>query len=266
MRVDRSALALAARRAAPGYVALSLLLTVLLYLTRLVRLRRWAERLSDYRRPLPEWIDMYLKSVAAGAVTPLRVGELSRVVLLKETSLPLAERGKLVILDKLCDFLYLPLALAIVAGELPRFGIAPALAAAAIAVSAAAIGTAIYLTRGALSLRSVGEGIAITLFGFALFMGCNLSLFRSAGIALPAVSIIAVVTVSGILSNIPVSMNGLGVREAAFLALLTRYAVPPEPIAIVVMLELLLAIFFPPLLFAAWSIARRAVKRLASTT
>ena len=73
-------------------------------------------RLAKQRLPLNEWIDLYLLSVAIGSITPSRLGEFSRIYLLRNTGMDTGKRVWVTVFDKLSDLLYIPVAIVLTAG------------------------------------------------------------------------------------------------------------------------------------------------------
>ena len=66
-------------------------LVLVIYASRLFRLRFWIERFAANRMPVSQWVDIYLKSIALGSITPARLGDFSRIALLAVSGLGIRE-------------------------------------------------------------------------------------------------------------------------------------------------------------------------------
>ncbi len=253
LEADKAAAALA--QLSIPLLALTLVCTLANYALRLFRLALWVKHFTSRDLRLNHWLDLYLKSAALGSLTPARLGDFSRIFLLAPTGISLPERTKLVLLDRLTDLLYVPLALLL---AVPLLHGSFRLPWAAV-FSAAALLLALYLAAALIcGLRRIPRqrvlaGWLATIFAFLFFALSNMYLFHAAGVMLPFALIVAVVVLVGLLANLPISVGGLGVREAGITAALEKLGVPPEKIAMVVLLEFLLNIVFPPLLFLIWT-------------
>ena len=253
VRIELAAYAVAVRELSVRILGFALVAIILQYTARLYRLRLWIAAVRGGRLSARAWIHLYLKSVALAAITPLRVGDFSRIPLLARCELPLPLRGRLVVLEKLCDFLYLPAALAVTAGELARqFGVPARLLYGAAFVAATIAICVMILIRGELLLAPLFRGVALTGLSFACFLAANILIFASAGSALTPLQVTAIVTAVGILANLPISLNGAGVREAGLLGLLTLYRVAPEQAAVIIVIESLTTLVFPAVLYVLW--------------
>ena len=72
-----------------------------------------------------EWIDLYLLSIALGSITPSRLGEFSRIYLLRNTGMETGKRVWVTVFDKLSDLLYIPVAIVLTAGVVgAKYGLA----------------------------------------------------------------------------------------------------------------------------------------------
>jgi uncharacterized membrane protein YbhN (UPF0104 family) len=251
-------------RTAWGYVLACYVLTVAVYGLRLGRLRSWIESIAPERIGWHEWLDVYLKSIALGSLTPGRVGDLSRVGLLGRTGLTVRARGEIVLLDKLSDFLYVPLGLWVAADTVSGVvGASTMLVDAAGAACAAGYLIAARMLGRRLAWPDLLWGVALTVAAFALFSASNAYLFWAAGVPLSFAEVTAVVVLVGVLANLPVSIGGIGVREASLLGVLRRWNVSVEASASLVLLEFVLNVGFPLLLYVGWLGATGGAARLS---
>ena len=235
----------------------------LIYVTRLFRLRCWIERLSNAGLPFKEWIHLYLKSIAFGSVTPARIGDFSRIALLGKTGLNLADRTRIVFHDKMADLLYIPIGICLtsgIAGE--KLNIPGGWIFAGGMLSLTVYISVSYLFLRFLGVKPVLFGFAATITGLGLFILSNTFLFRSVGINLTMLDIAAITLSAGIIASLPVSAGGLGVRECSLIYLLGLWGVQPEAAPPVLVLEFILNMIFPVILYICWTLCINIKKRL----
>jgi uncharacterized membrane protein YbhN (UPF0104 family) len=240
----------------------SALAVSLVYCFRLLRLRLWVERISQQRLPFREWVDLYLLSIALGSITPSRLGEFSRIYLLRNTGIDTGRRVWVTVFDKLSDLLYIPVAIVLTAGVVgAKYGVS-----ANVLVLAGIVLLLAYFLISYWFGRRLGQGALLAgwLFtgaGFFMFVSSNVLIFRAVDIGLDWLDIVAITVSVGALASLPVSIAGIGVREGSLLALLGAWGVVPEAIPPVLVLEFIINIFFPVLLLALWrsgiSLSRR---------
>jgi len=240
----------------------SALAVCLVYCCRLIRLRLWVGRLSKQRLPFQEWIDLYLLSIAIGSITPSRLGEFSRIYLLRNTGMDTGKRVWVTVFDKLSDLLYIPIAIVLTAGVISiKYGVS-----ATVLVSSGIVLLLAYLLISYWFGRKLGRdallvGWILTGAGFFMFVSSNVLIFRAVDIGLNWIDIVAITVSVGALASLPVSIAGIGVREGSLLALLGGWGVAPEAIPPVLVLEFIINILFPVLLLALWrlgiSVSRR---------
>ncbi len=234
-------------------IAACFLLVLAIYASRLFRLRLWTERLGSGRITVSQWIDIYLKSIALGSITPARLGDFSRIRLLACTGLDLKTRGKVVLQDKLTDLLYIPLGLCLTAGTLAgRFGLSgPGLFAAGL-VTGLLFFMASYRFGRPIGAGPLLIGWGVTVLGLGLFVVSNGFLFWAVNIQMGLLDIAAIILTVGIIASLPVSIGGLGVREGSLFSLLSLWGVAPEAIPVLLVWEFLLNMVFPLLLYIVW--------------
>lgn len=238
--------------------------TSLLYSLRLLRLRFWTERAAQRALTWREWGDLYLASIALGSLSPARLGDFSRIALLAKTGLSLRVRGQIVLLDKLSDFLYVPLALCVAAPILSRqLGVSPWLPAAGALPLLLGYLLAARILGGPLGAQALASGAALSLLGFPLFIVSNALLFWGLGIRLPLADVTAIIVTVGVLANLPLSIAGIGVREASLFAILESRGVASSHATALVLFEFLLNVLWPLLLYAAWKALRRMERSTA---
>jgi len=240
----------------------SALAATLVYCFRLFRLRLWVERISQQRLPIHEWIDLYLLSVAIGSITPSRLGEFSRIYLLRKTGIDTGRRAWITVFDKLSDLLYIPLAIVLTAGVVgSKYGVSGNVLALSGIVLLLVYFLISYWFGRKLGGNALLAGWIVTGAGFFMFVLSNVLIFRAVGIGLHWLDIIAITVSVGVLASLPVSIAGLGVREGSMLVLLGTWGVAPEAIPPVLVLEFIINIFFPLLLLALWRSGFRISRR-----
>ncbi len=233
----------------PGYFSAACLCFASVYATRLFRLRHWVKFSSGKNMPIPDWIDLYLKSIAFGSLTPARIGDFSRINLLNQTELPLKNRVKLVINEKMADFLYVPLGISLtsaIVGE--KLGVNPVWI---FMVGMMALGSGLLFSCKFVSFpfKPLVFGGLLTLMGFGLYIFGNAFIFWSVDVNLPVPDIAAIILSVGIIVNFPLSLNGIGLRESSLMAVLVYWGVPLKEIPPVLVLEFFMNIFFPVFLY-----------------
>ena len=236
-----------------------------LYWTRLIRLRCWIGNLSSSSLPFREWTGLYLKSIALGSITPARLGDFSRVHLLSATGISAPVRIRIVLLEKVSDLFYLPVAALLTWNVLDsKFGFPPELTVSISLLILIGQGFAIRRLVGSLGVKALITGLWLTLPGFACFISSNILLFYSVGIDLDVLSIIAVTTAAGFMASLPVSLGGLGVREGTLLVSLGLWGISIERVLPLIYLEFIVNIIFPVILYGIYVLVRNTgVKRLS---
>ncbi|MBI5142736.1 MAG: flippase-like domain-containing protein [Nitrospirae bacterium] len=235
-------------------VAASFLLSILIYASRMLRLRHWIGALSPSGNvSITEWITLYLKSIAFGSFTPGRVGDLSRIVLMERTGLSLSQRSRVAILDKFTDMLYIPVGILLTAGVTgEKIGMSAAWIATGGGVMLAICLAALWRFGRFIGLGALAEGTVITAAGFVLFVASNVFLFHAVGINLSIADITAIILSVGLLASLPVSIGGLGVREGSLIAMLGIWGVDVARTPPLIAIELVMNMALPPLLYVVW--------------
>jgi glycosyltransferase 2 family protein len=302
LRVDVAATFAALRRCDLRLVAAAL---VLLPPLLLLRNHRWVLLLHGQGVPVSfrEALPVYAFSVVAGAVTPGRVGEFVKVFFVRGRSNSMGAALLSVFLDRLLDVLVLAVAgVAALAGFSgastgPLLALSIALAGAAVGVVAvsAGAGSRDFLARllehvipGATGAhagrvyRDFGAALAAlpprwwvipgaeTLAAWLLnWLAIQLMAF-ALGLSITFVQVAAVSAVTALLVLLPISILGVGTRDAAMVVLLGRIGVSaPAALALSALTLLLLlawtALCAPSLLTAAATFrSRRPVLDAAS--
>jgi uncharacterized membrane protein YbhN (UPF0104 family) len=231
----------------------SVLAVSLVYCFRLLRLRLWVGRISKQRLPFHEWIDLYLLSIAIGSITPSRLGEFSRIYLLRNTGMDTGKRVWVTVFDKLSDLMYIPVAIVLTAGVVgAKYDVSVNVLVLSGIVFLLAYFLMSYWFGHKLGRGALLAGWIFTGAGFFMFVSSNVLIFRAVDIGLNWLDIVAITVSVGALASLPVSIAGIGVREGSLLALLGAWGVAPEAIPPVLVLEFIINIIFPVLLLALW--------------
>ena len=231
----------------------SALAVSLVYCFRMLRLRLWVHRLAEQRLPFHEWVNLYLLSIALGSITPSRLGEFSRIYLLRNTGMDTGKRVWVTVFDKLSDLLYIPVAIVLTAGVVgTMYGVSVNMLALSGVVFLLAYFLISYWFGHRLGRNALLAGWIFTAAGFFMFVSSNVLIFRAADIGLSWLDIVAITVSVGALASLPVSIAGIGVREGSLLTLMGGWGVAPEAIPPVLVLEFFINIFFPVLLLALW--------------
>jgi hypothetical protein len=215
---------------------------------------------SDF--PIPMLIRITLVSSFAGLLTPGRVGDFIRVAYLKEANISVASGITNVFLDRLYD-----IAMLLVFGSLGLALFSTLLTAQAeillIALTVAvAVFTALFALRGKVSsiakkvlrvllqaeqydaiatkwrefwselgrlaARTYPTMLVFSVLIYALYFFQVFALAKSLGIAVPFFFLAMSSAVAALVSLLPISVGGLGTREATLILLLGKVSVPPE--------------------------------------
>jgi len=210
-----------------------------------------------------EWIDLYLKSIAFGSVTPARLGDFSRIPLLAKTGLNLMTRSKVTFYDKVADSMYIPIGICITShlvGE--KLNIQPLWIFSGGLLSLMAYILISYWFAGFLGIRVLLMGWIMTLLGLGLFILSNNFLFWSVGIKLNMLEVAAITLSVGIIVALPISVGGIGLREGSLICMLSLWGIKPEATLPVLMLEFILNLVFPVILFLVWILFTHIKKTL----
>lgn len=214
-----------------------------------------------------EALNAYAFSIVVGAATPGRLGELVKIAYLRRRRFPTTVAVWTVALDRLLDLAFLVM---VGAAFLPAFaggrGAAWALPALVVTAAVAVAGLRYALrgragrAAGRLAARLLPERAsqrwlpavaslaertralpASTLASVAILTALAwvvsyLSVYLCAvalGLRVPLLDVCGVTAVSSLVSFLPISILGLGTREASLIALLAPYGVPaPEAVAL----------------------------------
>ena len=237
---------------------------VLIYSTRLFRLRYWVHGLSSKRLSIKKWIDLYLKSAAFGSITPARLGDFSRIGLIVKTDLNLALRSKIIFYDKIADLLYIPLGICLTSKTVAQtLNIPLGWIFTAGLLSLLAYLLFSFWFAGFLGFRAILAGWIITVPGLCLFILANSFLFWSVGINLAMLEVAAITLSAGIIASLPISVGGIGVREGSLIFFLGLWGIEPEATPPVLLLEFLVNMVFPVALYIFWILCINIKKYLA---
>jgi hypothetical protein len=199
-----------------------------------------------------------LKSLALGSLTPARTGDFSRIHLLEDTKIPLRLRSRVVLYDKATDLIYLPLGLTLTSNVLSeRFNISSLFLFSLGLVGISIVLLAAYQFGRFLNPLNLFRGWGLTVLGLGLFICGNTLLFQAVGIRLSAMDVAAITLTAGIFATLPVSVGGLGLREGSLLILLGHWGIETSAAPPLLIVELMLNLLFPVVLFTGWSLFMR---------
>jgi len=183
---------------------------------------------------------LFSTGVFLGTITPGKIGELGRAVYLKKLGVPARSGIALVLLERLSDFLIIALLGCVGIGIL--FGWHWALLCLCLGMGAI-IGVflikkrlihlfkTLTLLTATLRKQVLLSVLTLTIVAWACYLLWAALLARSIGIDIPWPPLVAAITITGILSLLPIAPAGLGTRDAALIVLLSPFAVPP-PLAV----------------------------------
>jgi uncharacterized membrane protein YbhN (UPF0104 family) len=167
----------------------------------------------------------------AGAVTPGKVGDLAKAPLLLARGLPLSDGVAASLLDRVFDgivLLALGLGGILAMPALPGRTIIALTALIAIGISIAAV----YLFRDSfaktLHISGVGWWLVMaitTLAASAMYFASAYCCAKAIGLSLGIVDVVAGSSVAAVLALLPISVAGIGTRDAAFVAIFAHCGV-----------------------------------------
>lgn len=221
---------------------------------------RWLQivRAQGVALSLREAVGIYSAGMVAAAVTPGRVGDLAKVYFLTERGADTGTGLAAVVVDRVIDAGLLVLLATVgivVVPDLPRaaavaVGVGTVVGAVAVAALLWSPSVAQRLLRrwdgsrwadrateavGSfhVGFRSVGPRwwpivAAGTVAAWAPYFAAAWCCARALGLALPVVHLVTAVSVAAVLAMVPVTVAGIGTREATFALVLGRGAVTPE--------------------------------------
>lgn len=267
----------AAAQAAPAWLLAAWLLNVPqvgLKALRWQRLVNWQGIALAYPRALTA----YFGSLFVGFLTPGRLGEMAKAVTLKvESGVSLARALSSVVIDRVFDmYLLLPLGAfgivryAVVGRELswPAFALLCALLIAPLALLHARTARAAGRALAALPLlrrrrawllervEQFADGLRVltpariaasallTLASYGIFFAQCLLCAWALGIELPYLDICLLMAATNFISFVPISISGLGTREACLVFFLSRVTPPIAPAVAVAYGLVMFFVFF----------------------
>jgi len=257
------------RALAQAFAGANPMLLVLAYLLPLppiaLRTWRWRVLLGPYARPwrFSELLALYAQSIAAGVVTPGRVGELAKGVMVARRGAPLGAALLCTVIDRMADLGFLAV---LAGGALPLVVLAPSRGGLWIWVLAAGTFAAMLLLwwvaaspRGeplrrrlvlsvegsaakpaeapgatgepaADPVRGFGRGVALraallTVGSWAVTYAGNYCFGLGLGLPLSYLEMAGISAVASLVASLPISIAGAGTRDAAMIAILAGYGI-----------------------------------------
>ncbi|MBI3331834.1 flippase-like domain-containing protein [Candidatus Peregrinibacteria bacterium] len=228
-RLDAAQVFSTLRSASPLYVAIAFLLFLPIYLAKAWRwhvLVRGAGIDESFRNSFA----LSCASMFLGVVTPGKIGEAYKIPALRARGASLKTGVELTVLDRFFDVGWIA-ALAIPSVGL-LFGMQWAGFTLGIALVAAVAGFLHPRTRGWLlaSQKMLVPALVITTITWILYFLQLFILAEGFALAIDPVTFVAIMTIVGILSILPIAPYGLGTREAALLFFLAPLGVEPSRI------------------------------------
>lgn len=207
-----------------------------------VKALRWSRltAIAGLKTSFREAWRLYNIGIFLGNITPGKLGEFGRVPYLRRAGLHAGTGTMLTILDRLLDVLLI--AILAIASTGILFGRDWMLWSFLLGLGCGALGLVAWMQTHRLReehdwlrfLKTLADPkhalvlIALTAIGWALYYLWALLLARSLGIFVAPLPLLSAITITGILSLLPIAPAGLGTRDAALLALLAPFGVLPE--------------------------------------
>ncbi len=188
---------------------------------------QWILRAVGFKSSLAESTSVYAAGMLAGAVTPGKVGDLAKAPLLVSRGLPLYDGVAASLVDRVFDGIVL---LALGLGGILAM---PGLPGRAIIAAAALMAIGITLAAAYLFRDSFANAVHISTSGAAWWLVVILTTFaatamyfasayccaKAIGLPLGVLDVVAGSSVAAVLALLPVSVAGIGTRDAAFVAI-----------------------------------------------
>ncbi|MDD5751734.1 MAG: lysylphosphatidylglycerol synthase transmembrane domain-containing protein [Candidatus Peribacteraceae bacterium] len=220
-------------RVPPSAIMLTMGLFPAIYL---LKAWRWhvLVRGTGKHEPFASSFGLYMSSLFLGIATPGKMGEALKIPALVREGMSLRNAILLTILDRVLDVLVLAVLL-VAAGMLLLSDVHAALLAGALAAAilllliAAVLFSRLrrFLTPD-LPLRTWLLSMTITVAGWCVYFLQLVVLAWGFGFQLPLPLFLAIMTVAGIVSVLPIAPAGLGTRDAALLFFFGRLGIPAE--------------------------------------
>jgi uncharacterized membrane protein YbhN (UPF0104 family) len=251
-RIEGKALWETLRRVDPALLAVS---TAGFLLLMAVKSWRWNFLIRQAGLRYGFWpsFRLYLSAFSLGIVTPGRLGELARAGQLRnELGVELGPCVRSVVSDRLFDLVFLgafgPFAFwAVTAGRTHDGFLAAGFAGLHIVASLTLAGTGKFVSRWQprwrplqFAVRCLGDvaddlagrtglvGSVMTLISYAVYFGASWILFRALGIHLSFRDVACVTGCLSLILLLPISIAGIGPREAILIILLGQYGISRE--------------------------------------
>jgi coenzyme F420 hydrogenase subunit beta len=198
-----------------------------------VKASRWQAivRASGSRLSFRESAGVYAAGMLAGAVTPGKVGDLAKAPLLLARGVPVGVGITASLLDRVFDGVVL---LALGLGSVFALPAMPGRGSIALASAVAlglSIGAALVFRRfvarvlGATGLRWWLGTSATTLVALALYFASVYCCVAALGLSLGVVDVVAGASMAAVLALLPVTVAGIGTRDAAFVVIFAQRGV-----------------------------------------
>tara|TARA_Y100000310_G_scaffold338918_1_gene429948 strand:+ start:548 stop:1594 length:1047 start_codon:yes stop_codon:yes gene_type:complete len=216
-------------------VPLLLLALFLQFLVYTAKTLRWhvMVRATNLQPTFGDSWRLYNIGVFLATITPAKLGELGKAAYLKKEGLPAVAGIALVFVDRLSDVLVI--SLLSIAGVGILFGPLWSLLAGTFFVSFCLVALfgwkclpqerKTVMTPHLPRKKTVFLALLFTVISWILYFAWTLSLAESIALVAPLPALISALTITGILSLLPIAPAGLGTRDAALLTLLATYGV-----------------------------------------
>ncbi len=197
----------------------------------LPKVLRWRGllRATGVELPLREAAEAYVAGMAAGAVTPGRVGELVRLAGPAAKGRPLAALALTTAVDRLLDLAVLGLvgAAALTLSAAPAAWAAAGVGALALAGGWLLLPSASLVARRwsgrplpSVPPRALLRAVGWSVLSIGLFFAVATALLGAAGVEAPLAVLLTAVAAGNLAALLPASVGGVGTREAAVLGVL----------------------------------------------
>ncbi|OGJ55149.1 hypothetical protein A2880_04665 [Candidatus Peribacteria bacterium RIFCSPHIGHO2_01_FULL_49_38] len=164
--------------------------------------------------------------VFLGNITPGKIGEFGRAAYLKKHGVSLPRALAIALIDRLADVIVIGF-LALF-GMWHLFGTQWSFVLGGMAMTMIITGFLARKTGMGIQLKTISIIMFWTLCSWLIYFIWTLLLARSIGIDLRAITLVSALTITGIVSLLPIAPAGLGTRDAALLTLLTPFGIQAE--------------------------------------
>ncbi|MBU0766640.1 flippase-like domain-containing protein [Patescibacteria group bacterium] len=244
IRIDRAALISQLQETEALLIVASFIPLAISYLLKSMRWHMLVQTTGLQPSFIESW-RLYTTGLFLGTITPGKLGELGRAVYLRKMGVSKLVAVMLVVFERIIDAIVIVLLASVGAGIL--FGWMWTAAILTVALVSLFIINRIFHNQinqlvSAVPKRTARNIFVITLIAWCFYFAWAITLTESVGISLPVVTLLAVFTIGGIVSLLPIAPSGLGTREATLITLLAPFGIGSDKAVALALLMLTMTV------------------------